>query len=89
VFIKKKSVNLNLSFLNLNILVITNEGEYQPEFHPAFPFFLSASTAATHIFTAPACTTTIITVKPCALNAEFRSSHTEIYNKISLLCEYH
>jgi hypothetical protein len=33
-------------------------------------FTLSASTAATHIFTAPNCTITIISLKPCALNAE-------------------
>jgi hypothetical protein len=38
----------------------------------SFPFFLSASTAATYIFTAPTCTTTIITLKLCALNAEFQ-----------------
>ncbi len=41
-------------------------------------FFLSASTAAAYIFTAPTCTTTL---EPCALNAEF--------NEISLLCGYH
>jgi hypothetical protein len=35
-------------------------------------FFLSASTAVTYIFTAPARTTTIITLEPCALNAEFQ-----------------
>jgi len=35
---------------------------------PVFSFFLSASTAATYIFTAPTtCTTTIITLEPCAL----------------------
>jgi hypothetical protein len=32
--------------------------------------FMSATTAATHIFTAPYCTTTIISLEPCALNAE-------------------
>ncbi len=37
-----------------------------------FPFFLSASTAATYIFTAPTCTTATITLEPCALDAEFR-----------------
>jgi hypothetical protein len=31
---------------------------------------LSASTAATYVFTALTCTTTIITLEPCALNAE-------------------
>ncbi len=37
-------------------------------------FFLSASTAAatTYIFTAPNCTTTIISLEPCALNAEYQ-----------------
>jgi hypothetical protein len=37
-------------------------------------FFLSACTAATYIFTAPTCTTTIITLEPCASNA----FHTQI-----------
>jgi hypothetical protein len=35
-------------------------------------FFLSARIAAIYIFTAPACTTIIITLEPCALNAEFQ-----------------
>ncbi len=35
-------------------------------------FFLSAYAAATYIFPAPTCTTIIITVEPCALNAEFQ-----------------
>jgi hypothetical protein len=34
-----------------------------------FPEFISA---ATYIFTAPTCTTTIVTLEPCALNAEFQ-----------------
>jgi hypothetical protein len=35
----------------------------------SFPFFVSASTAAAkYIFTAPTCTTTMITLEPCALN---------------------
>jgi hypothetical protein len=37
-----------------------------------FFFFLSASTATTYIFTGPTCTTDIITLEPCALNAEFQ-----------------
>jgi hypothetical protein len=37
-------------------------------------FLLSASTAAASIFTAPNCTTTIISLEPCALNAEFQHS---------------
>jgi hypothetical protein len=40
--------------------------------HPVFPFFLSASTADTHIFTDPNYTTTIISLNLCALNAEFQ-----------------
>ncbi len=36
-------------------------------------FFLSASTAATYIFTAPTCTVTITTLDSSALNAEFKS----------------
>ncbi len=51
-------------------------------------FFLSASIAATYIFTAPTCTTTIISLKPCALDAEFQHFILR-YNKISLLCIYH
>jgi hypothetical protein len=35
-------------------------------------FLHSASTAATYIFTAPNCTTTIISLEPCGLNAEFQ-----------------
>jgi len=40
---------------------------------------------ATYIFTAPTYTTTIITLEPCALNAEFQ----HFILKISLLCKYH
>jgi hypothetical protein len=39
----------------------------------AFLFFLIASTAATYIFTAPTCTSFIITIEPCALNADFHA----------------
>ncbi len=39
---------------------------------PCLSFFLSASTAATYIFIAPTCTTTIIHLEPDALNAEFQ-----------------
>jgi hypothetical protein len=35
-------------------------------------FFLRASAAATYIFTAPNCTTIIISLEPCALNAEYQ-----------------
>jgi hypothetical protein len=40
------------------------------ELHPCLSFFLSASTAAAYIFTAPTCTATIIHFEPCALNAK-------------------
>jgi hypothetical protein len=57
-------------------------------------FFLSASTGATYIFTPFTCTTTIISLEPCALNAEFQHfalSCSIVYwrfNKMSLLCRY-
>jgi hypothetical protein len=35
-------------------------------------------TTATYIFTAPTCTTTIITLHPCALNAEFHTQKSLI-----------
>jgi hypothetical protein len=35
-------------------------------------FIVSASTAATHIFTVPNCTIIIIGLVPCAVNAEFQ-----------------
>jgi hypothetical protein len=41
-----------------------------------------------YIFTAPTCTTTIITLKPCALNAKFQYFILR-FNKISLLCGCH
>jgi len=42
-------------------------------FEPPLSFFSSASVAATYIFAAPTtCTTTIITLETCALNAEFQ-----------------
>jgi hypothetical protein len=50
-------------------------------------FFLGASTAATYIFTAPNCTTTIISLEPCALNAEYQH-FTLTFIKMSLLCAY-
>jgi len=55
----------------------------------SFLFFLSASTAATYIFTAPNCTTTIIGLQPCALmNAEYQHFILR-FIKMSLLCGYH
>jgi hypothetical protein len=47
-------------------------------------FFLSASTAFIYIFIVPTYTTTIITLKPCALNVEFQHFILK-FNKISLL----
>ncbi len=53
-----------------------------------FSIFLSASSAATYISTALTCTTTIISLEPCALNTEFQHFMLR-FNKISLLCRYH
>jgi hypothetical protein len=50
-------------------------------------FFLSNSTADTYIFTAPNCTTTIISLELCALNAEFQHFILR-FNKMSLLWAY-
>ncbi len=52
-------------------------------------FFLSASTAATYIFTALTCTISIISLEPCALNGEFqhfilRSSQMSSLCRLSL-----
>jgi hypothetical protein len=68
-FPKKKPANKYISI----------QGKENSEKHqffvssPALSFFLSASiAAATYIFAAPTCTTTIISLDPCALNAEFQ-----------------
>ncbi len=58
-----------------------------PLFIPSF-LFLNASTPATDIFTAPTCTTTIITLQPCALNAEFQHVISR-FDQVSLLCGPH
>jgi hypothetical protein len=50
-------------------------------------FSLSTSAAATYIFSIPTCTTTIITLEPCALNVEFQHFILN-FNKVSLLCGY-
>jgi hypothetical protein len=52
------------------------------------PFILSALNAATYIFTAPTHRTTIITLNPFTLNAEFQHFINR-FNKISSLCRYH
>ncbi len=57
-------------------------------FDPHLSFFLSASTAATYIFTAPTCTTTIITLEPCALNAKFQHFILR-FIKTAFLCGSH
>jgi len=48
-------------------------------------FFLSASTAATYIFTAPNCTTPIISLEPCALFCWVSAFHAEIYYNVFTL----
>jgi hypothetical protein len=45
-------------------------------------------TSAAYIFTAFICTTTILTLRPFALNFEFQHFILR-FNKISLLCGYH
>jgi hypothetical protein len=54
----------------------------------SFLFFPSSSTAVTYIFTALTCTTTIISLEPCALNAEFQHFILR-FDQILLLCGYH
>jgi hypothetical protein len=48
---------------------------------------MSASTAATYIFTIPTRTATVIPLEPCALNAEFQHFILS-FNKCSLLYGY-
>jgi hypothetical protein len=48
-------------------------------------FFLSASTAATYIFASPYCTTTIISLGPRALNAEFQHSYRDLIYKSNMV----
>jgi hypothetical protein len=38
----------------------------------SLPFLFASTTAATYIFTTLTCTTSIITLEPCALNAKFQ-----------------
>ncbi len=63
-----------------------------PIIWPPLPFFLSASIAATYIFTAPTCTTTILhyytDLEPYALIAEFQHFIPR-FNKTSSLCGPH
>ncbi len=46
------------------------------EFHLLFPF----SAAARYIFTAPTCTTTIVSLEPCALGLILRFNKTSLRN---------
>jgi hypothetical protein len=48
---------------------------------------MSASAPATYIFSIPTCTTTIITLEPCTLNAEFQHFILN-FNKVFLICGY-
>ncbi len=62
----------------------------------SFLFSLSASTAATYIFTALTCTTTRVSLEPCTLNVEFQHfvlscssiSYWDLTKTSLLLCEY-
>jgi hypothetical protein len=47
-------------------------------------FFLSVSTAATYIFTAPTCTANIIHFEPSALNAEFIKSRPMVIVQLKM-----
>jgi len=59
-----------------------NFGGKLSEFHPVFPSS-SAPPLVRHIFSLPSCPTTIITLEPWALNAEFQHLILR-FNKISL-----
>jgi hypothetical protein len=54
---------------------------------PRLSFFCSASTVAAYIFIAPTCKATIISLEPCALNADFQYFIPR-FNKIFLLYGY-
>jgi hypothetical protein len=54
---------------------------------PCLSFFFSASIVAAYIFNAPTCKVSIISLEPCALNADFQHFIPR-FNKISLLCGY-
>jgi hypothetical protein len=61
-------------------------GKPSTEFHPVFPFSSAPPMAATevYIFTAPNCTTTtIISLKPCALDAELQHFILRFNKKMS------
>jgi len=70
-----------MKLLKLSILVVNGVSS-------CLFFFLSDSTAAAaYIFTALNCTTTIISLGPRALSAEFQHFILR-FNKMSLLCGY-
>jgi len=48
-------------------------------------FFLSTSTADTYIFTALTCTTTVISLEPCALNAELQQKWFFLWTSYSII----
>jgi hypothetical protein len=54
-------------------------------FDPSFLFSWAPSLLLHIFFNAPTCTTTTITLEPCALNAEFQHVRPR-FNKLSLLC---
>jgi predicted naringenin-chalcone synthase len=54
---------------------------------PCLSFFFGASTVAAYIFSAPTCNAIIISLEPCALNADFQHFISR-FNKISLLYGY-
>ncbi len=49
---------------------------------PCHSFFFSASTVPAYIFTVPTCKATLISLEPCALNADFQHFIPR-FNKIS------
>jgi len=75
------SIQWGMKLLKLSILVVNGVSS-------CLFFFLSASTAAAaYIFSALNCTTTIISLGPRALSAEFQHFILR-FNKMSLLCGY-
>jgi hypothetical protein len=74
------SIQWGMKLLKLSILVVNGVSS-------CLFFFLSASTAAAYIFSALNCTTTIISLGPRPLSAEFQHFILR-FNKMSLLCGY-
>jgi len=62
---KKKYISIQVGLkLRVPSVLVVNSVSF------CLSFFLSTSIAATYIFTPPTCTITIISLEPCALNAE-------------------